>query len=166
MGVVVAEYVDVYQRARELGLNLTSHLVILPRGFAAPTPTPDLAHEADATTIRKLLRAEGIDVQQVEPPDGRLPSVIQRSADWLAPTIFVGSMLFSQNPYAIQVALNVLASYAYDILKGRFLAPQVKVTFVVEQSKSKKCCRVDYDGPVTGLKELADVLREVHDELR
>ena len=166
MGITVADYIDVRQRAKELGLPVTSHLAILPRGFGGSTPSQDLVHEADASTVRKLLKAAGIDVQQVEPLDGRFPSVIQRSAEWLAPTIFVGSMFITQNPYAVQVALNVLASYVSDLLKGRFPAPRVKVTIVVEQGKSKRCRRIDYEGPPSGLEAVADFLREVHDELR
>jgi hypothetical protein len=166
MGIVLSEYVDVQQRATELGLVLTSALAILPRGFGAPAATSSLAHEAEASTLRKLLKAQGIDVQQVEPPNGRLPSVVERSADWLAPTLFVGSMLFTENSYAVQVALNVVGSYAHDMLKGRRRVPEVKLTFVVEQSESKKYCCIEYEGPVSGINELADVLREVHDGRR
>jgi hypothetical protein len=166
MGVVISNYVDVHQRAQELGLDLASDFAILPRAFGENAQVSHLAHESEAATLRKLLKAEGIDIQQIEPCDGRIPSVVQRSADWLAPTIFIGSTLFTQNPYAIQVALNILASLVYDCLKGRLLASEMKLTFVVEQSKSKKCCRVDYEGPADALNELADLLREVHDELR
>jgi hypothetical protein len=164
MGVTITTYLDVRQRALELNVGPVTDFAILPRGFGADSLGGALADEADAATIRKLLKEAGLSVQQLRRSDRALPSVIQRSADWIAPTLFVGSMFLSQNPLAIQLALGVIESYISDFLKGRLSHGKVNLTIVVEKSRPKEYCRVDYEGPPSGLKDLSDVVRRVHDE--
>ncbi len=163
-GVSVTDCVDVRKQVEKHALHLTSELALLPRGFEATTAGAELAHEADAATVRKLLKAAGLDVQQLQPQGRRLPSVVQHSADWIAPTLFVGSMLLSQNPYAVQIALGVINSYVSDVLKGRTFPGSVKLAIIIEETKSKKCRRVDYEGPPSGLKDLAEVLNELQNK--
>lgn len=117
LGIVISDYPDVYARAVVLGLNPPGTLSILPRGFASGS-SGDLCHEAETATLGKVWSAAGVRANQVQPPEGKLPSVVQRSADWIAPTIFVGGMLFSQNPIALQLAMEVLGSYVVDALNS------------------------------------------------
>jgi len=163
-GWSVTEYVDVRQQARKHGLHLTSELVLLPRGFERSGI--ELAHEADAATVRKLLKVAGLDVQQLQYPDRRLPSVVQRSADWIGPTLFVGSMLLSQSPQVTQIALGVISSYVSDTLKGKNFGGSVTLDVVIEETKSKTYRRIHYEGPPSGLKDLPQVLRELQNESR
>ena len=163
MSVTIATYIDVRQRALELGLDPITDFAILPRGFGTGSPDGAVADEADATTIRKLLNEAGLSVQQLRRSGRALPSVVQRSADWIAPTLFVGSMLLSQNPHAIELALGVMDSYISDFLKGRLGRGVVTLTIVVEKNRSREYCRVDYEGPPSGIKDLAEVVRRVHD---
>src|ERR1035437_3884926 len=164
--IEVTEYVDVRRHAESQGLCLTSELVLLPRGFEAIASGAELAHEAEAATVHKLLKAAGIDAQLLQHPDRRVPSVVERSATWIAPTVFVGSMLLTQSPHAIQIALNVISSYITDILKARNLPDTVKLTVVIEETKSKRCRRVEYEGSACKLKELAEVLNALQNDSR
>jgi hypothetical protein len=163
MGVTITTYIDVRQRAVELNLSPVSDFAILPRGFGTSPPGGILADEADAATLGKLLNEARLGVQQLRKSDRALPSVVQKSADWIAPTLFVGSMFLSQNPLAIQLALGVIDSYISDFLKGRLSHGTVKLTIVVEKTRSREFFQVDYDGPPSGVKDLADVVRRVHD---
>lgn len=70
-------------------------------------------------------------------------------------------MLLSQNSQATQIALGVLTSYVYDILKSSSLEGSVKLAIVIEETKSKKCRLVRYEGPPSGVKHLAEVLGEI-----
>jgi hypothetical protein len=158
------DFVDVRERASGLGLTLTSELAILPRHFETAISAAELAHEAEASTVRKLLNAAGLEAQQLEPGGRPLPIVVQKSADWISPTIFVGSMLLSQNPLAIQLALNVLGSYIADLFKGTRCGGDVELTFVVEQTRTRRCRRVVLKCPVSGVKDLEPVLRRLLDE--
>ena len=164
MPVSVSDYPNVRERTTLLGMTLSSELAILPRGFAEASGPGDLAHEPDASTIRKLLSAGGLEVQQLEPMAGRLPAVVQHAADWLSPTIFVGSMLLSQNPYAIQVALNIISTYLVDALRGARGSGMVKVSLVVEQSDRRSCRSLSFEGPASGLKDLERVIRSLQEQ--
>jgi len=161
VGTFISDCSDPYARVTALGLNPLGALSILPRGFESGSPG-DLCHEAEAATSRKLWNQSGVFADQVQRPDGKLPSVVQRSADWVAPTIFVGGMLFSQNPLVLQLAVEVLGSYLSDVLKGRS-KPTVRLTFVVEQRGAKVFKKCEYEGPVDGLAQLPEVLRNLHD---
>src|SRR2546430_1980222 len=142
----IAEYLDVRARARELQLPPVGELSILPRGFATVANQYELLHENDASTLRKLLAQAGLAVQTLEPPT-RLPTTAEKSADWIAPTIFVGSMLLTQNQYGVQIALDVITSYIVDFLKGRLPTGKVRLSFIVETTKSKTFKHLTYDGP-------------------
>lgn len=165
-GIEVTDYVDVRRQADGRGFCLTSELVLLPRGFESSAAGVELAHEAEAATVYKLLKAAGVDVQLLQHPDQRVPSMIEHSAAWIAPTVFVGSMLLTQNAHAIQIALNVISSYITDILKARSLPDTVRLTVVLEETKSKRCRRVEYEGPACKLKELAEVLNALQNDSR
>ena len=114
----------------------------------------------------KLLRAAGIDVQILQRSEERMPSVIERAAAWVAPTVFIGSMLLTQNRHAIQVALNVISNYVTDLLKARSLPDAIKLTVVIEETKSKRCRRVEYAGSASKLPELAEVLNALQNDPR
>jgi len=58
----------------------------------------------------------------------------------------------------------VIAAYIVDFLKARVPTGRVKVSFVVETSKSKTFKELTYEGPPSGLTAIAPMLRELHDE--
>jgi hypothetical protein len=164
MSVTISNYPNVRDRTTALQMALSSELAILPRGFADGSGPGGLAHEPDASTVRKLLSAGGLEVQQLEPMAGRLPAVVQHSADWLSPTIFVGSMLLSQNPYAIQVALNIISTYLVDALRGAGRSGLVKVNVVVEQSDRRSCRLLTFEGPASSLSDLERVIHSLQEQ--
>jgi len=160
----VTDFVNVRARAAELRLELKSELAILPRHFEDANDSAGLAHEAEASTLRKVLDDAGLAVQQLEPPTGRLAIVVEHTAEWVLPVLFVGSMLLTQNSYAIQVALSVLGSYAADFLKGVGATQEVKLTVVVERTRAGSCRRLDYQGPASRVKELEGLIRSIQDD--
>lgn len=164
MSLTTTTHVDVRQRAIELGLGPLPEFAILPRGFATSPTAEGLADETETPTLRKLLNEAGLNVRQLRRADHALPSIVQKGSDWIAPTFFVGSMLWSQNPLAVQLALNVISSYLSDYFKGRSSAATVKLSIVVEKTKAGEYRQVNYDGPVAGLKDVAEVVRRVRDE--
>jgi hypothetical protein len=78
--------------------------------------------------------------------------------DWVAPTLFVSGLMLSQNPMAISLALNVMASYASDLFKGIRSDPNVKLTVVHAQERAKMSREVHYEGPASGLAALVEIL--------
>jgi hypothetical protein len=164
VAISMSEWIDVRKRAIELGLTKPSEFAILPRGFQNAQTPDDVTHESDASTLRKLLAEGGLDVQQLEPKESRLATHVQKSYEWIAPTFFVGSMLLSQNPHAVQIALGVIQSYITDFVKDKLPGSRVNLSFVVEGAKSKKCKHLSYEGPVSGIKDLERVIREIQND--
>ncbi len=164
METTVTDFVHVRDRASGLGLTLTSELAILPRNFESAVSAAELAHEAETSTVRKLLNAAGLETQQLQPAGKLLPIMVRKDVDWISPTIFVGSMLLTQNSLAIQLALNVLGSFIAERFKGTPGGGDVELIFVVEQTRTRRCRRVVVKGPVSAIKDLEPVLRRLQDE--
>jgi len=164
MSVSVVDSPDVRVRAQDLGLPSPEGLAFLPRHWETAKSSQELQHEPDTSTLRKLFHEAGLTIKQLQPADRLLPTPAQKSVDWLPPIIFVGGMLATQNPYAIQLALNVLGTYLADLLRTRRPIPQVQLTFVLETTRTRSYKKLTYEGPVSGIKDLATQLRELqHD---
>lgn len=163
MTTSITSFVDVRSRARELGLPTVAEVSMLPAGFETAARGAELTRVSEAATLKKLFKQAGLEVQELQPAD-KLPTSVQKSAEWIAPILFVGSMLYTQNKAAIDIALGVISNYAYDFLKGRLSGGKVKISFVVERSKSKEFKKFTYEGPVSGLSAIAPELRKLQDE--
>lgn len=79
MSLTTTTYVDVRQRAMELGLGALPEFAILPRGFATSPTADGLADETEAATLRKLLNEAGLDVRQLRKSDRALSRLQARS---------------------------------------------------------------------------------------
>jgi hypothetical protein len=139
-------------------------LAILPRGFDSATAFSDLADVSEAATIRKVLAEDGITLDALIPRDQSVPIAIQKSADWIFPTFFVGSMLLTQSPQTIDFAIGVLQSYVAQFLPRSFRKPSVRLEFVVEVTKDKTFKKLTYTGDGSGLKDLSNAIRHLTDE--
>lgn len=56
----------------------------------------------------------------------------------------------------LPVAINMISSFLYDLVKKHRRAPKetsAKVTILAEQTKNKKTIKINYEGPVEGIKE-------------
>jgi hypothetical protein len=163
--IEVKEYVDVTQRATELGCHITTGLAVLPRNFASAASKDELLHEDTAPTVRTLWRNAGLAETPLELDGEHFPYVMERSNEWIGPIVFIGASMFSQNQHAISVSLSVIANYLTDFFRGR-ANEKVKLEVVVPQSSTNKYFKITYEGYMTGLKELPAVLKEVRNGRR
>ena len=62
------------------------------------------------------------------------------------PALFVGYSLWSQNPTALNLALNVAANYITDFFKGIGGAKKVKLEIIVEKTKGKEFRKLSFEG--------------------
>lgn len=84
----------------------------------------------------------------------------EKSFGEIGPILFISASLLSHDPYAVTIALNVVSDYLMDFLKG---IPRVNsnVKFsIVRQKSEENYERYDYNGPVNGLHEFMNVIRE------
>ena len=163
MGTKVEDYVDVEKRLGELGCRPALGLAMLPENFRSAGKIADFRQMSKASTVKKLFRAAGLELTDLVDRPQRPPYIHNNYADWVAPTLFLSSALWSQNPNAVSVALSIIANYLTDLFKG-IQSPTVKLEFVVEKTKSRKCMMVKYEGDVAGIASLESVLRKVVDD--
>lgn len=165
MGVQIEDGYDVAERAASLGLRYPSAIAILPRNLSVATRPDELVYDTHALTIRKLWKEAGLHETPVERDDQAFPRTLERSADWIGPTVFIASLLLTQNPYAIQLAIGVIQDYATDMLRGRLFRPKVRLDVILETSRAKSTKRIRYEGNVEGLRALPEIIQRVgHDD--
>lgn len=158
----ISDYIDVPTKIRELGCDDPDGIAILPVNFEAARSADEFRQLSEASTVKTLLRNNNVLFSEVRKEK---PSYIQNNAfEWIAPTLFVSASLLSQQPETISVSLSVIANYVTDFFRGFSGEKSIKLDIVVERTKSKTCKKVSYEGSVEGLKELADIVKEVGNE--
>jgi hypothetical protein len=123
-------------------------LLLLPHRFFTATSLDELVYENTTLDVKALFRGEQIELTLIESESGKLPYVENRDAHWIGPTIFISALWWSQNPEAVNLALNVLASYIYALFQGtrdQGESKTVSLSIVVEDSTGKTI-KVDYEG--------------------
>ncbi len=155
------DYPDVRALSKTLGCNPPSSLAILPRNLESAKQYEDLFLDGEAATVRILWRGVGLEEERLDSPDAPFPQLQEKSfVEWVGPTLFIGFSLWSQNEALVTLALSVISDYVTDFLKGLPGEERAKLDIVIEtRDGSNK--KVNFRGPVSGLKELPDILRSV-----
>jgi hypothetical protein len=159
----ITDYVDVSKKMADLGCRCPERMALLPINFESATSIAELLQASEAATIKKLLLAEALPIDDILDRSQRPPYVKNKWHEWVAPILFVSASLYSQNPTLVSVALNILGNYATDFFKGSHGVHEVRLNIVVGK-KNKTYKRIAYQGPIEGLKDLPEVIREVADE--
>ena len=155
------DYVDVAKRSEELGCNIPTGLAVLPRNFSTAASKTDLVHEDTTPTLRALWMEKGITETRLEREGEHFPYIEENSFEWVGPVILIGSAVYSQSPHVISITLNVLSNYLTDFFKGRVGKNTAKLSVVVPDPRSHRFTKIDYDGPVEGIKEIEAVIKAV-----
>ncbi|MBP7765096.1 MAG: hypothetical protein KA113_07910 [Syntrophaceae bacterium] len=124
-----------------------------------PTEGKEIKYPSTIESVVKLLRQHKIPVDTLNPIDATTSLQDNRGLDWIAPTFLVSSLLLTQNPTLVSVALSIIANYVTDLCKGLKSDPEVKVKIVQTADNGKKAQRINYEGPVSGLPEIEKVLQ-------
>jgi hypothetical protein len=161
MTVELSPFFDVRHRASELGCAIPDGLALLPRNFATAETRGGLIHDAEGLSVRAAWRSEGIAEARLK-PDGELwPAAQENAADWIGPTIFLGSSLWVSNPALVSVALGVVSNYVTDLFRGRPPAECRASLSLVIEDESGETRRLDYHGSPAGIAELPNVIKEM-----
>jgi len=73
-------------------------------------------------------------------------------------------MLLSQNPHLMTIALNVISNYLTEWFRGIPRDGRKVKLRIITETKSGLYKEIEYEGPPDGLKDLPEVIREVHNE--
>jgi hypothetical protein len=163
MSIQTTEYINVKERARELGTNIPTGLAFLPINFDTANSKDELVYEDSTLTIRKLWRKAAIEETRIEKEGEKIPYEQRKSLELALPTVFVSFSLISQDPTLISIALNVISNYATDFFKGIAGEKKITIDLVVEQNEKKKSKRIHYEGDINGLNKLSQIIKELKD---
>jgi len=162
MTITVTDYVSVADRIAELGCNVPSGIAILPDNFPKAATRQDLLFGSEASTIRKLFKNNNFPIDDLLPVGERVGAIHNKHFEW-APLLFISVGLLSNDPNAVTVALGIIANYATDFFKG-MSGKNVKLNVVVEKKKDHTCKMISYEGDISGLSTLSNVIRRISDE--
>lgn len=156
-----SDYCNVQERALALGFNAPERLALLPRNFDSAASKNELLNEGAALTIRKLWRQAGLKETPLEKGDERISEIQEFDFSFIMPTVFIGFSLWSQDPVALNLALNVASNYITDFFKGIRGRRTLKLNIVVEKTKGKDYRKLSFEGPPEELPNLANVVAEM-----
>jgi len=162
--ITTREFVNVNERIDDLRLSHPSTLAFLPKNFEDAKDRQSLIYSSSVSTLRKIFNQEKIDVSSIENDDLKIPELQQNAFEWVGPVIFISASYYSQNPDAVNVALELISSYLKDFFKGIPGTRKVKLSIVKEEEKGKKYQKIDYEGDVSGLSELSEIIQSTRNE--
>ncbi len=163
-GIAVSDYPSVQQRLETLGCVFPQGVTVLPINFDAVTDRSEFKELAEAPTIRKLLRGGGLPVSGVLAEGEKPQLILNRSAGWTGPALFISAGLLSSNATVVSLALGVLTNYLSDFLKGSQRDKGVSLDVIVERKGDRVCKKISYQGPIEGLEALAHAVARIADE--
>ena len=160
----ISDYIQVFEKLDELGCSYSGGIAILPVNFEAATPMTPVRQLMGTLTIKKIFSISNVPYSEIRRGNEKPSYIGHRSFEWAIPTLFFSASLLLQNPEAISVSLSVIANYLTDFFKGFGEEKKGKLDIVVEKNKSKIFKKISYEGPIDGIKELADVAKEILNE--
>lgn len=158
LGPVESSCFDVRARLAELGCELPSGIAFLPQNLEWAKDAAELKRSSEEATVRTLLRNAGLSSSPIRVGTARVPVVINRSVEWVAPVLFVSSAMMTNDPNAVSLALGVLSNYLTDLFRGVSGERAVRVEIIVERSKDKEFRKIEYVGDIEGMKGLDKVV--------
>jgi hypothetical protein len=82
----------------------------------------------------------------------------------IGPTVFIGALAVTQNPAFVQIALGVISNYVTDWFKGAVEGKKVRLSVVIEETNTRKCTRIECEGPPSGVESLVSLAKEIRSD--
>ncbi|MHA1228647.1 MAG: hypothetical protein ACTSPV_18130 [Candidatus Hodarchaeales archaeon] len=162
--IKVENYVNVEEKAQKLNLNIPSQIAVLPRNFKTATNKEELIHAPTTPTVRKLWKQNNIRETPIEKHGEKIPCSAEKAFEWIGPIIFISSLLLSQNPHLVNIALNVISNYLTEWFRGVPYNERKAKLSIVLKTRSGDYKEIKYEGFPDGLDVLQEILRRIHDE--
>jgi len=160
----ISDSIDIKSKAVELNCNEPTSLALIPNNFEYVLEKDQLIYSVEAPTIRSLWLQNGIQETRIEKTGDKFLLKEQNAFDWISPIIFISGLLISQNPELIDVALGVISNYLADYFKGIPKQVQNVKMKIIEENKSGRYRKIEYEGSPEGLKDLPRIIKETFNE--
>ena len=153
---IVEDYINLNDRIEELDCLTPTSICFLPENIESAKSRSDFIYTDNTLTVKKLFRKNNLNSETLSEATlfGK-----KKSADWIAPTLFIGYSFLSENQVMISLALNVISNYLTDFFKGSFGEKKVKLEIVVETTAMKTYKKITYEGNPDGIRELGDLIK-------
>lgn len=159
MDYKIENYNLILDRFNNLNCKIPETFAFLPENFNSAKIENDFIYPDSLSDLNKIFRVKQIPIIKLTTEIPKYRS--RKNADLIAPTLFIGFSLFSDNNILISIALNVLSDYITDFFKGTFKNRKVKLEIIVETKKRKEFSKISYDGDIEGLKDLEDIIKSL-----
>ncbi|MCG9890497.1 MAG: hypothetical protein MH252_05440 [Thermosynechococcaceae cyanobacterium MS004] len=140
----------------EMGVDLSSGLILAPE----INESSEILYSTTTPTLRKLMRFNDIPLIFPHEDKNEVRYLELRSFDWYAPIIVVTSLFSTSNPTAINIALGIITNYLTDFLKGSSFHSKAHLKILIQQENGMDR-RIEYSGPVEGIKEISMVINRL-----
>ncbi len=161
--IEIKESINYKNKISELKLDFPEGVVLLPNSIDSATDASQLMFDAEYDTVQKLLKSKGIEVNALS-KDGGFPKIVNQSFEWAGPLILFTSKLISENPEIITTTISTITNYLINKLRGVPKGDNSVNLKITTETQSGKFKKIEYKGPVEGMKDLADVVKSVHEE--
>ena len=160
--IQILDYIDVGQKAKELGCNVPNKMCILPRNFVSVTSKDELLHEENTDTVTKVLKQGGIEISPLENENEKFAQISEHDMIFAGPILFFAAQWCLEHPEIVLQTISTITGFLSKSLKG-LSGGTVKLS-VVTKNKSGKFRQVKYKGPVEGLKDLPDIVKSTFED--
>lgn len=140
-------------------IDLDKGVYFIPENVFDTEETSNFIYSETTSDLRKIFKKENVQVHYLTEDKPLLRS--RKGADWYGPTLLFGLSVIVDNPHLIGISLNLVSSYLYDFFKGKIGDKSVKFEVVVECKKKEEFKKINYEGPVEGIAELAKVVKSL-----
>jgi hypothetical protein len=161
MSIQISDYINVKEKTSRLTGQIPTGIAILPQNFASAHSIDEFVYASPTSDIRSIWQEAGIIETPIEDEQSQILVELREDVHWWGPIIFVRYALFSENPHALSVTLNLISNYLYDHFKNSAHIPNSTLSIVIEDA-SGKSKKLDYTGPPSGIKELDQIVQELN----
>ena len=159
MATNITNYPNVRRRIQKLECIDPLGFSLLPINFESVDSAAEFRQVSETATVKTLLKSANLPYSDIVPPERRPPYIHDNALEWFGPTLFISANLISQNQDYVTMALDIIATYLTDLIRGFGSGGKVKLEIVVEQSKENACKKISYEGTPEGLREIAEIIK-------
>jgi len=155
MGYEITDYKITF----DIDEKLKNNILLLPCDLKKEfNGEKNILYTESSISVLKILRKQNISAEFAVGTPADSIYIENRSIDWFGPALFFSISVLSQNPMLVSSCINIISSYVYDIFKGKSEDPNVRCSFVLEDKDKNKNRHIKYEGPVSGLKNIEEIL--------
>jgi hypothetical protein len=161
MALTVSDYIDVRQRAKELGLKEPSVAVFLPRNFMDVATKGELVYEDSLPDVKALFREAGIEFGKLECDDTKPILVKENSFDWILPTVFFTVAAYRANPDIFKTIVAKVWEHSKVVFTAVTGRSRIKWNVIIEYDGMKRTKMVSFDGAAEQFPQIREFIEKI-----